>query len=433
MRHPFTALSVALLAGMGQAQAGGTTHLPPGEGDVPVVDLTDIPESASIRNENSQGKPHQVQARLMTDRAPLHPGETFRLGVHLEQDPGWHTYWRSPGDIGLPTDIDWTVPDGAETTDYAYPAPRRFELQTIVSYGYDDQVLFYTEVTLPQDLAPGTIDLGARASWLVCEVQCIPGEVDLKLPVEVVAPDEGDPADRSTAQAPLFDHFQELHPVDPTTVPELAFETALSASAVRPEESFTAVIQVTPTGAAELKPVMEVGAYPAFVPIISGDYWMLLDSQVQQTDGGGLRVRLEGETFAVDPLPTDDKVGGLFQLQVGDRLVRTEITMPLDWVAAGEPVAASASPLLVKPGEDGAGTGGGTAEGEDAAASGAEPVSPAGADVSFLRMLILAFLFAVWLNTPVLRFRAFFRAVFFLPSVTPMVVIAIVFSLIFGL
>ena len=48
-------------------------------------------------------------------------------------------------------------------------------------------------------------------------------------------------------------------------------------------------------------------------------------------------------------------------------------------------------------------------------------------------MLILAFLFAVWLNTPVLRFRAFFRAVFFLPSVTPMVVIAIVFSLIFGL
>lgn len=48
-------------------------------------------------------------------------------------------------------------------------------------------------------------------------------------------------------------------------------------------------------------------------------------------------------------------------------------------------------------------------------------------------MLILAFLFAVWLNTPVLRFRAFFRAAFFLPSVTPMVVIAIVFGLIFGL
>jgi ABC-type sugar transport system permease subunit len=48
-------------------------------------------------------------------------------------------------------------------------------------------------------------------------------------------------------------------------------------------------------------------------------------------------------------------------------------------------------------------------------------------------MLIFAFLFAVWLNTPLLRFRAFFRAAFFLPSITPMVVISIVFTLLYGL
>ena len=48
-------------------------------------------------------------------------------------------------------------------------------------------------------------------------------------------------------------------------------------------------------------------------------------------------------------------------------------------------------------------------------------------------MLIFAFLFAVWLNTPLLRFRALFRAAFFLPSITPMVVVAIVFTLFYGL
>ena len=48
-------------------------------------------------------------------------------------------------------------------------------------------------------------------------------------------------------------------------------------------------------------------------------------------------------------------------------------------------------------------------------------------------MLIFAFLFAVWLNTPLLRFRALFRAAFFLPSITPMVVVAIVFTLLYGL
>jgi len=241
---------------------GSKPHTPPS------VDFSEVPASADVQASDPQGKPHPVRARLLTDTVALAPGMTFRLGLHLDQADGWHTYWRSPGDIGLPTRIEWTVPGGAETTAFAFPIPERFDQSGIISYGYDGEVLFFTEVTLPADLAPGDYTLGAKADWLVCEIMCIPGAAELSLPVTVAATSDGAPG----AHAPLFDHYAGRHPVAPTSVAGVGVEMALSASAVHPEEPFKAAFLLMPTSGEPLGITDEHSGWPAFAPILDGQF-----------------------------------------------------------------------------------------------------------------------------------------------------------------
>lgn len=320
---------------VGLAFAGGQSS--PKPPPPPAVDFSVLPPSASVRPTNGDGKPHQVHARLLVDQATVTPGQPFRVGVHLTQDPGWHTYWRSPGDIGLPTEITWQLPDGTVVEPYAFPVPQRFEQEGIVSFGYDDQVLFFSTVTLPATVPAGEVVVAADARWLVCETSCIPGEVKLSLPVTVGAAAAPGPL------APIFDHYAKQHPVEAVSVADLAVETALNASAFQPESKFQAAFLLTsPTGAA-FGPPPAKGTWPVFTPIVGFD-WMITETKISAVDGG-LLVVLSGETFAPDPLPTADRIGGLFQVELGGKLVQTEITTPVPWVAAGAAVTPSSSPL----------------------------------------------------------------------------------------
>ena len=58
------------------------------------------------------GKTDHVTARLVADRTPIAPGETVDLALIFEIQPGWHTYWRNPGDSGDPPRLAWTLPAG---------------------------------------------------------------------------------------------------------------------------------------------------------------------------------------------------------------------------------------------------------------------------------------------------------------------------------
>ena len=65
-----------------------------------------------------------VHPRLTADRVSVAPGETFHIALHQDIAPGWHTYWRNPGDSGLPTEIDLTLPEGWTAGDIVWPAPK---------------------------------------------------------------------------------------------------------------------------------------------------------------------------------------------------------------------------------------------------------------------------------------------------------------------
>jgi DsbC/DsbD-like thiol-disulfide interchange protein len=132
-----------------------------------------------------------VQAELVSEVESIRAGQPFSLGLHLKMEPGWHTYWKNPGDSGLPTRLKWTLPEGFEAAPIEWPYPETFSQGPVTSYGYEHDVLLPVRVTPPASLAPGKpVVLSARADWLECREQCLPGRADLSvtLPVAVDMP-----------------------------------------------------------------------------------------------------------------------------------------------------------------------------------------------------------------------------------------------------
>ena len=134
----------------------------------------------------STGKSRYVEVALVSEADSIRPGQPFRVGLRLKMAPGWHTYWKNPGDAGLPTKLTWTLPEGFTAGPIQWPRPERISLPPLMSYGYNDEVLLPVEIT-PSGLArPGARAPGGEADWLECKETCLPGkaELELTLPVE---------------------------------------------------------------------------------------------------------------------------------------------------------------------------------------------------------------------------------------------------------
>lgn len=132
-----------------------------------------------------------VKAQLLADVAAVQPGKPFTVGVLLRMKPGWHVYWKNPGDSGLPTLVEFKVPQGFVLGQLQWPIPMRFDQPgNIVGYGYADSVLLVAKVHAPKTVSLGsTIPIQAKVEWLSCEQVCIPGEarLSLRLPVSKTA------------------------------------------------------------------------------------------------------------------------------------------------------------------------------------------------------------------------------------------------------
>jgi DsbC/DsbD-like thiol-disulfide interchange protein len=136
---------------------------------------------------SAEVKHSPVQAKLLADVSALKPGARFELAVLFEMDPHWHIYWKNPGDSGLPTSVDFELPEGFEAGGIGWPVPSQLKgAGGTNDYGYEGTLLLSAGIRAPSDLKPGsTVTLGARVSWVSCSDICIPGrtELQLKLPV----------------------------------------------------------------------------------------------------------------------------------------------------------------------------------------------------------------------------------------------------------
>jgi len=124
-----------------------------------------------------------VRSELVSEVATVKPGEPFWVGLRQTIRPKWHTYWKNPGESGLPTEISWKLSEGAKADPIVWPAPTLFDIGGVTNYGFKDEAMLLVRITPPADLA-GPLTLAAEANWLVCEDVCIPeeGKFELVLP-----------------------------------------------------------------------------------------------------------------------------------------------------------------------------------------------------------------------------------------------------------
>jgi thiol:disulfide interchange protein/DsbC/DsbD-like thiol-disulfide interchange protein len=151
----------------------------------------------------------QVQAQLLA-HAPdgADAGKTVWVGLQITHKPEWHTYWKNPGDSGLPTTLVWTLPPGVTAGEIAWPTPKKIPIGTLANYGYEGTVLLPVQLTIGPDFKPSLlqsdIDIKLKAAWLVCRKECIPedGEFALKLRTKASTGMHGAAFDAAFAASP---------------------------------------------------------------------------------------------------------------------------------------------------------------------------------------------------------------------------------------
>ncbi len=300
-------------------------------------------------------KTDQVTARLLA-HAPegVAPGKPLWLGLQIDHAPHWHTYWKNPGDSGLPTTLSWTLPAGVEAGEIAWPMPSKLPVGPMVNYGFEGPLLLPVAVKLPASLPAGPLKIQLAANWLVCKELCIPesGEFTLELPQ----------GQALSGQAAAFEMARQQLPATP----------ALKTTARLDGEALAIEIEGLPA-AWQGQPVS----------YFAGEGGVIDHAQPEQSDWQGGRLRLQ---VPLSPQRSESPDPLSAVLRVGDEAVALSFPLQGGWDGAA---AASAAPTpALQP-----------------------PQPAAGSSAGFLLSLLLAFAGGLLLNLmpcvfPVLSLKA---------------------------
>ena len=268
--------------------------------------------SAAASTESAWNRNDHASIRLVAASGATGTADSLRLGLHFQLTPGWKIYWRSPGDAGFPPRIDWTGSTNVAAADVRWPAPVRFELFGLDTFGYGG------EVVLPIDLKPRTkgapVSVVAQVEYLVCETICVPHEarLTLSLPAGPAA---------SSAHAHLIDRFVARVPGDGAgagvAIDQVAFHRGTAPQ-----------ISVTARGA------MPFAKPDAFIEGATG--WSFGKPSVSLSDGGReavLRIPARREAAEADTL-----VGSALTVTFvdGERAAERQLTVVTGAAARGE-------------------------------------------------------------------------------------------------
>ena len=105
--------------------------------------------------------------------------EFLYVGLKLDMDPGWHTYWQNPGDSGGPFSIMWSHSMDVIIEDVSWPIPEIIPYDPLITYGYKDFVIFPFKVFKQPDSQLGL--LSAELEFLICSDICIPESAKLSI------------------------------------------------------------------------------------------------------------------------------------------------------------------------------------------------------------------------------------------------------------
>lgn len=171
------------------------------------------------------GKPAQVSSEepvrvnMIAEERSVQPGRPFWVSINVDLDIGWHTYWKNPGEAGLATSVEWTLPQGFEVAELLWPTPNRFTEKGVITFGYSEPFALLAKIIPAKGAADlSHVNLIATVRWVTCnDGNCLPGDTSatLTLPVSTSYPV------RDASQTALFDTARgKLPKVDLETVAE---------------------------------------------------------------------------------------------------------------------------------------------------------------------------------------------------------------------
>ena len=107
--------------------------------------------------------------------------QNLLIGLEYEMEPGWKTYWKSPGDGGFAQSLSWENSTNVKNINILWPTPIEFEILGLTSLGYQNDVIFPLEIELEDELKNTYLNL--HVNFLICKEVCIPGDATLFLEI----------------------------------------------------------------------------------------------------------------------------------------------------------------------------------------------------------------------------------------------------------
>jgi DsbC/DsbD-like thiol-disulfide interchange protein len=144
--------------------------------------------ASGVRAEDASPWQHDAHSAMRL-LAGSRSGAVLLGGVAIQLQPGWHTYWRTPGDSGVPPRFDFSKSDNVEAVTVLWPAPHKFDDGAGgTSLGYFKQIVLPLRIVAKNADKPVT--LRASINYAVCEKLCIPVDASAELAFASVASTE---------------------------------------------------------------------------------------------------------------------------------------------------------------------------------------------------------------------------------------------------
>jgi thiol:disulfide interchange protein len=147
-----------------------------------------------------------ISAEIVAENLDPISENKYSLGIWIKIQSGWHTYWKNPGDSGLPPKMNWDDKESFKFSDFEWPMPVPFLFNNIKSQGYQDKVLLpFTVEVLKQATSP---EISGTLKILVCKDVCIPEKLPLKfqLPPQKTFSAFGEWRKKIVHEDPKFDY-----------------------------------------------------------------------------------------------------------------------------------------------------------------------------------------------------------------------------------
>ena len=125
---------------------------------------------SSLINAMPQYTGHAEVSLIKTDN--YEDQNKIHLGIRMDMDEGWHTYWLNPGDSGGAIEVEWNISNGNSISQVMYPAPHKIPYPPLMTFGYEDFVIFPLELFVND--VNDDINIDATIKFLICSDVCIP-------------------------------------------------------------------------------------------------------------------------------------------------------------------------------------------------------------------------------------------------------------------